>query len=365
MVFLGYSPRSVGFTALSFWSLLGSTVLERRGAHRFFDARSGLESKEIAMSEMIVPGTYIDVRAEGLISAGGVATGVVAVVGTARSGPVGTPITLSGFSQARELFGLPDKYSIPEDGSNPLTLVRSLQLAYANGASTVVAVRVASPRAASASYALKDRRRQHGGRPHGGHAGHLGQRHPDLGEPGETPARIVGEKQTASFAQLGYHSVLPNQQNRIQVLRGDTRRVDNFNLVYRFVARDEAVAKNGGGSYQLANPKVSTVASINSIVVLDGNGSPVRAYGANPPSGVTAGTILYDLAATPALNEIRINPNTSELAFAATQAPAAGQSVVATYAVDHADPAPGEILITVWNGDIDFTCWRGAARRRR
>jgi hypothetical protein len=130
--------------------------LERRGAHRFFDARSGLESKEIAMSEMIVPGTYIDVRAEGLISAGGVATGVVAVVGTARSGPVGTPITLSGFSQARELFGLPDKYSIPEDGSNPLTLVRSLQLAYANGASTVVAVRVASPRAASASYALKD-----------------------------------------------------------------------------------------------------------------------------------------------------------------------------------------------------------------
>ncbi len=306
------------------------------------------------MSEMIVPGTYIDVRAEGLISAGGVATGVVAVVGTARSGPVGTPITLSGFSQARELFGLPDKYSIPEDGSNPLTLVRSLQLAYANGASTVVAVRVASPRAASASYALKDSAGNTVAVLTAATPGTWGNDIQISVSQARTPARIVGEKQAASFAQLGYHSVLPNPQNRIQVLRGDTRRVDNFNLVYRFVARDEAVAKNGGGSYQLANPKVSTVASINSIVVLDGNGSPVRAYGANPPSGVTAGTILYDLAATPALNEIRINPNTSELAFAATQAPAAGQSVVATYAVDHADPAPGEILITVWNGDIDF-----------
>ncbi len=211
------------------------------------------------MSEMIVPGTYIDVRAEGLISAGGVATGVVAVVGTARSGPVGTPITLSGFSQARELFGLPDKYSIPEDGSNPLTLVRSLQLAYANGASTVVAVRVASPRAASASYALKDSAGNTVAVLTAATPGTWGNDIQISVSRARTPARIDGEKQTASFAQLGYHSVLPNPQNRIQVLRGDTRRVDNFNLVYRFVARDEAVAKNSGGSYQLANPKVCAV----------------------------------------------------------------------------------------------------------
>ena len=34
--------------------------------------------------------------------------------------------------------------------------------------------------------------------------------------------------------------------------------------------------------------------------------------------------------------------------------PSAGQSVVATYAVDHADPTPGQVLITVWNGHLDF-----------
>ena len=41
------------------------------------------------MAEMIIPGTYIDVRAEGLISAGRIATGVVGLVGTAASGPIG------------------------------------------------------------------------------------------------------------------------------------------------------------------------------------------------------------------------------------------------------------------------------------
>src|SRR5215471_2355771 len=108
------------------------------------------------MAEMIIPGTYIDVRAEGLISAGGVATGIVGVVGTASSGPVGVPVTLSSYSDARTLFGLPDNFSLPNDGANPLTLTRALQMAYANGATNVVAVRVASPRAASANYAVKD-----------------------------------------------------------------------------------------------------------------------------------------------------------------------------------------------------------------
>jgi hypothetical protein len=148
--------------------------------------------------------------------------------------------------------------------------------------------------------------------------------------------------------------VRPDPQNRIQVVRGDTRRVDTFDVVYRFVVTGETVAKNNSGTFQLANPNVAQQASINSIVVLDGAGSPVRAYGANPPAGVTAGTIIYGASATPALNEVRINPATGELTFEATQVPSTGQGVVATYAVDHADPTPGEVLITVWNGQIDF-----------
>src|SRR4026209_1431445 len=110
----------------------------------------------MAMAEMIIPGTYVDVRAEGLISARGVATGILGVIGTAHSGPIGVPVTLSGFSQARDFFAPPDDYAVPDDGSNPLTLTRALQLDYLNGASSVVAVRVASPLRASASYALKD-----------------------------------------------------------------------------------------------------------------------------------------------------------------------------------------------------------------
>ena len=78
------------------------------------------------MAEMIIPGTYISVRAEGLISAGRIATGVVGVVGTAMSGPIGAPVTLSGFADGRELFGTPDDYNQPDDGANPLSLVRSV-----------------------------------------------------------------------------------------------------------------------------------------------------------------------------------------------------------------------------------------------
>ena len=108
------------------------------------------------MAEMIIPGTYIDVRAEGLISAARVATGIVGVVETAARGRVGEPVTPASFANARELFGLPDDYNRPEDGSHPLTLVRALEHIYNNGASTVVAVRVAGSSQLKASYAVQN-----------------------------------------------------------------------------------------------------------------------------------------------------------------------------------------------------------------
>src|SRR5262249_46476931 len=161
-------------------------------------------------------------------SAGGVATGIVGVIGTASAGPVGTPVTLSGYSDARQLFGLPDDFAVPTDGSNPLTLTRALQFVYANGGTTVVAVRVASARAAAAAYVLKDA---------GGNTvvtltaaspGTWGNDVQVSVDDAKTPARIVEEKQTSGFSALGYHRVLPNPQNRIRVVRGDTRRVDTF-----------------------------------------------------------------------------------------------------------------------------------------
>jgi hypothetical protein len=108
------------------------------------------------MPELIVPGTYIDVRAEGLISAGRIATGIVGVVGSAASGPVGVPVALGGFADAREIFGVADDFARPDDGAHPLTLVRSLEHIYNNGASTVVAVRVAGTSRSSASMVVRD-----------------------------------------------------------------------------------------------------------------------------------------------------------------------------------------------------------------
>src|SRR5215208_8356454 len=107
------------------------------------------------MTEMVIPGTYITVRPEGLISAGRVATGIVGVVGTAASGPVGVPVTLSGLADAQDRFGQADDFNRPEDGANPLTLFRALEHVYNNGAASVVAVRVAGSNRSSASYAVE------------------------------------------------------------------------------------------------------------------------------------------------------------------------------------------------------------------
>jgi len=305
------------------------------------------------MAEMIIPGTYIDVRAEGLISAGGVATGIVGVVGTARSGRVGVPVVLSGFAQARDLYGLPDDFQSPADGSNPLTLVRALQLAYANGASTVVAVRVAGTSASAATFALKDSSGLTVASLAAATTGTWGNDIQVSTAPAKTPGRIAGEKQTSGFSALSYPSVLPSPQNRIQVQRGDTRRTDNFDVVYRSVVTAEKVSKNSAKTFQLACFPVAQVANINSIAILDDAGKTVRLYGA-APAGATTGNIIYPVATQPALNEVRINVTTGELTFEPTQVPGSGQTVVATYAVDHDAPGPGEVLVTTWNGNIDF-----------
>ncbi|MBI4873171.1 MAG: phage tail sheath subtilisin-like domain-containing protein [Acidobacteria bacterium] len=107
-----------------------------------------------AITEMIIPGTYIEVRAEGLIGVSGIATGNVGVVGTAAKGPLDQAVILSSFSEARETFGEPDGWV---DGTkDELTLVRALQQVFDNGGSTVYAVRCAAAGAAAASLGLAD-----------------------------------------------------------------------------------------------------------------------------------------------------------------------------------------------------------------
>ncbi|HOU39928.1 MAG TPA: phage tail sheath protein, partial [Promineifilum sp.] len=104
------------------------------------------------MSEMILPGVYIEVRPEALIVPGRVSVNTVGIVGTANRGPVDTPVLLAGYSQAREVFGEYDAWD--EDNPTALTLMRALELAFGHGATQVWAVRVANG-AAAGSYVLQ------------------------------------------------------------------------------------------------------------------------------------------------------------------------------------------------------------------
>jgi len=52
------------------------------------------------IGEMILPGTYIEVRAEGLIGVGGISTGNIGVVGTASRGPLNEAVILGSYGEA-------------------------------------------------------------------------------------------------------------------------------------------------------------------------------------------------------------------------------------------------------------------------
>jgi hypothetical protein len=105
------------------------------------------------MAETVLPGVTIEVRAEGLIVPLGVTVGNLGVVGTAGKGPIGTPVILGSFSEAQARFGNYDPWI---DGkSDELTLVRALELAFGNGATTAFAVRVAGASVKGAQYLLK------------------------------------------------------------------------------------------------------------------------------------------------------------------------------------------------------------------
>ncbi|MEY4754803.1 MAG: hypothetical protein RJA44_2478 [Pseudomonadota bacterium] len=106
-----------------------------------------------AIGEMILPGTYIEVRAEGLIGVGGIATGNLGVVGTANRGPLSQAVILGSYSEALETFGAYDRW--PGSAEAPAqTLTRTLEQVFKGGGSTVYAVRVANGSVATMSWTL-------------------------------------------------------------------------------------------------------------------------------------------------------------------------------------------------------------------
>jgi len=85
------------------------------------------------VAELVIPGTYIRVRAEGLIGVGGISTGNIGIVGTAGEG-FGVTHNLSDFEAAIGAVGEADGLS-----AGTRNLPRALDLLYRNGARTVYA----------------------------------------------------------------------------------------------------------------------------------------------------------------------------------------------------------------------------------
>lgn len=303
------------------------------------------------MAEMIVPGTYIDVRSEGLISAGRIATGIVGVVGTAASGPIGEPVTLSGFAAAREMFGAADDYRQPADGAHPLTLVRALQHIYANGASTVIAVRAAGQGAAAADLTLKSAAGDTVATIQAGTPGTWGGDVQVSVEAATDDLRVRGEIQATGFTKLAYAPVLASAENQLRVTRGLSKQSRTLRIVSTRIVKRETVSLNAQNKYVLsaASPATLVVAvpSINEVRVLDRTTGTVARKLRDP-------NILVGAGAAPADGEVRIVPDTGEVVFAAAEQPAASQRVEVDYAVGRGAPAAGEVLVTLWDGTLTF-----------
>ncbi len=97
-------------------------------------------AETFSTSEFVVPGTFVRVRAEGLISVGGISSGNIGIVGTASKG-IDETHNLSDYDSAREIFGAYDAYA---EGAGKLNLTRALEVLFQNGARTIYARAVAA-----------------------------------------------------------------------------------------------------------------------------------------------------------------------------------------------------------------------------
>jgi hypothetical protein len=98
-------------------------------------------AEDFSTSELVIPGTYIRVRADALIGVGGISTGNIGIVGSAAAGfPTGT-VTLSDYETGKATFGA---YAALTAGGGKPALTRGLELLYRNGARTVYARAVAA-----------------------------------------------------------------------------------------------------------------------------------------------------------------------------------------------------------------------------
>jgi hypothetical protein len=276
------------------------------------------------MAEMILPGVYIDVRPEGLITPGRVTVGNVGVVGTASKGEIDKAVILGSYTEARERFGAYDSFMDPsgdEPRPDSLTLVRALEQIFAHGATTVFAVRVAGSAKAKATYTLNS---------------------------ATGSCVILNAKTDGDWG----NSLSINVQ----------KATDDAYI------EDESVPTSGAGALTLKRPPLPPLErrARNRIRHRVGTTNVIRSL-----------KIVYDPAA-PAAGEVQINPATGVLTFPAGEVPAAGDTVTASYVVDKEKAVKvtlrlgqAEEIYTVVDGDDLFadinqrtngSAWVGATK---
>lgn len=217
------------------------------------------------MAEMILPGVYIEVRPEGLITPGLVSSGNLGVIGTASKGPLDRPVVIGSYQEAREKFGDYDPWI--DGDSDELTLVRALEIAYAHGATTVFAMRVA----------------------------------------GKTGGVTTATK--AAFTLQAGGAACVTLAAKTEGSSGNNISVTVSDATENAFVEDEVIDST---SLQLSHTPVQSARNRMSI-----NGRSL--------------TLLYDNTATPTSGQVLINLTNGSLTFATGEAPAATDRVLVSY----------------------------------
>ena len=243
------------------------------------------------MAELVLPGVSIEVRDEGLLIPLGVSVGNLGVVGTASKGPVGVPVLLGSYGEAREIFGEYDPWI--DGNQKELTLVRALEQAYRHGAGPVFAVRVTSTEAAASGDDFISSWNKN-----------TKARRAVFSVAGETAASTAAVFKARTHGTWG---------NRIAV---NVLAAEEGALVV-----DEKHA--GPGSPITLTRKVAASARNRVRMEVGGPGGPVKVF-----------TVV---SAAPAAGQVQLDPAAKTLTFAAGEEPAAGDTVFASYLVPTAD----------------------------
>lgn len=222
------------------------------------------------ITETILPGTYVEVRAEGLLAGGLISTGNVGIIGTAEMGD-SEVATLSSFEEARAKYGDAGRWDRAAGSQGNVHLVRALQYLFANGARTVFAQRVydeASAKSATLS----------------------------LANDANAPILSLRAKTPGAWG------------NRLEIRVEEAQAPDQVD--------DESVVRSNGSIHLTADAVVAPTAdrpNVGSISVVD--------------QGVTKRFLLQETA--PSAQIVKVDPGDRSLSFATV--PSAGADIRASY----------------------------------